>query len=877
MLFRKMLRDIRGNLSQFIAIFLMVFLAGLCYTGIKAYSDGMKMSSDVFYTDYALADLIAYGEGFDEDDLKKVLDTAGVKAAERYLTVSGTSDVEGHDEPIKVEINFIDREESERKVNRFAVSEGIDYDPDADGLWLGRLFAEANDIHAGDSFTVKYEGYELEKKVLGIIDVPDHAYVVSDQSVLFQSADSFAWVYMSMDQFPPEYIYDKVLESDEVQEALDSVEDLQPLVDMGLSFDSIASMAGIEEDVDLGKAYELKDVIREKTATVSQKEEFIKALDPGFEAEDAYVYPMVAIDVEGEAELFMSEETEGFTDRLNDVKDSLYDIDAVTAVSGRDTMFSYVSYKSECEEGDTYSVMFTFIFLFIGVLSVITTMNRFVKKQRVQIGTLKALGFRKGRIVRHYLGYGFFVSLAGAVLGELAGVLTIGKYFMGMEAAFYGIHDMKSYVKPGNYFIAVLLVLVVMAVTYFSTVRILKEPAAQALRLEVPTIRMKEKEGGKGLTSHMSFSAKWNLRDIRRSKARSTMAIVGVMGATLLMVVAFGLNDSFDRYLDWEFESICNYEYKIGLAGSYTEAELASVQDLYGDATSQSLAIEYKDKEGNLVTSSLMVNDSEGMVRISDHDLNTYSIDDGIPGSTEGDINEKGALVVTEKLLKTLGLEPGDTLEWRFADADQWYETAVRCVCRDPQSQTFQMTREAYDALGRDYVPDAVYTDKDLSDTDPQDIPGVASIVSRAALRDQIEQFLSVMSIMIGLFMVMAGAMGFIIIYNMGCLSLSEKMYQFATLKVLGFRFGKIRNIFVQQNIWLSLVGILLGLPAGFAFTDMIFRYSIGDQYDFFATIMPDKYIISAAYMLLVVFLTDLVLGRGIRRIDMVSALKANE
>ncbi|MBQ1430884.1 MAG: ABC transporter permease, partial [Firmicutes bacterium] len=126
-------------------------------------------------------------------------------------------------------------------------------------------------------------------------------------------------------------------------------------------------------------------------------------------------------------------------------------------------------------------------------------------------------------------------------------------------------------------------------------------------------------------------------------------------------------------------------------------------------------------------------------------------------------------------------------------------------------------------------------------------------------------------------FMVMAGAMGFIIIYNMGCLSLSEKMYQFATLKVLGFRFGKIRNIFVQQNIWLSLVGILLGLPAGFAFTDMIFRYSIGDQYDFFATIMPDKYIISAAYMLLVVFLTDLVLGRGIRRIDMVSALKANE
>lgn len=179
--------------------------------------------------------------------------------------------------------------------------------------------------------------------------------------------------------------------------------------------------------------------------------------------------------------------------------------------------------------------------------------------------------------------------------------------------------------------------------------------------------------------------------------------------------------------------------------------------------------------------------------------------------------------------------------------------------------------------MGFSYEPDSLYTDEDLSGTDAADIRGASSIISNNTLKGQLQKQLEVFSFMIWLFVALAGLLGFIIVYNMGILSMNEKMYQFATLKVLGFRNRKIRRIYRLQNIWIAAVGIVLGMPAGYYFTDYIFKYSIGDNYDFFATVDVSTYLIAAGFMILVTLFTNLVLGRKIRKIDMVSALKANE
>ncbi|MCR4937187.1 MAG: ABC transporter permease [Lachnospiraceae bacterium] len=887
MLIRKMLRDIKNNFTQFVTIFAMVTIAMTVYAGICSYGDGMKVSGDRFYTDLNMPDLWLSGEGFTKSDMEKIKAVSGVKDAMRYISISMTGEIEyagGRKASFTVpmEGNFIDTAQKEITINRFHVTEGIPYDPDAEGMWLGRLFAEARDIHPGDTISLTYEETEITGKVLGIISVPDHVYVTQDSSVIFQQAKDFGWVYMSMRYFPREAMYDRIIESEGIQGFLESRDELALMHENGMSWRDIlvTALGDMDPDTDLKTALDLAPGIANDTAGEGEKHDFIKALDPGFNLEDAYVYPIVCVDVEGEAPgIYPGNKDDGsFDKKIDRIKNELYTIDAVDSVTGRDMSSSYASYKSEAEEGDTYSGMFTFLFLFIASLSVVTTMNRFVKKQRMQIGALKALGFRNSRIYRHYISYGFFVSLVGVVTGFAIGIPTLGVHFYDMEMDFYDVSGGGLYIAPKNYIVAVLIVIMVTCVTFFSSRKILSEPAAQTLKLEVPKIKQKKKsEKPGGIMSRLSFAVKWNLRDVARSKARTMMGVVGVAGSTLLIVMAFGMEDSMNHYLDWEFSNILRFKSKLTMDSDITNVERGDLYREYGNTTTQNVPIEYYDGNGMLQTSVITVNDSSGMVAVCDHDQNPHDINEGIPGNTFGDINAPGALYATEKLVINKKIDTNGKIRWHILGSDDWYETKIAAINRDPQAQQFAMTRAAFEGLGEKYEPDTLYTDADLTGVDDEEIDGVSAISTLSSLREQMGGMLNMIKGMLGLFIVMSGLLGFIIIYNMGLLSMSEKMYQFSTLKVLGFGFYRIVKIYTMQNIWITVTGILLGLPMGFVFTDFLFKYAIGEDYDFGAYIEPSAYIIATLGTMAVMIFTSIFLARNIKKIDMVASLKANE
>ena len=889
MLRKKLLRDIKENLGQFFTIFAMIFLAIMAFSGINAFSDGLKYSSVEFYEKNNLQDLWLYGENFSEEDLDKIKALDNVADVERYLSMQGSVDVKNSEsseiENIQVELNFLDAEDDEKNISTMYLRDGEEYSPDKDGVWVGYYFAKARDIQVGDELTFYVEGYEFTEVVRGIVSSPDHVYTVSDPTVIFQDAADFGWVYLSMVEFPKEYLYDEILKEDDIVEYLDSVDDIQKAVDtytaMGADIDFIKEQLDIDEDVDLETALDKARLIKDGKADISDKESFIKALDPDFKLDECFIYPNAIVDVTGVAPnpYINSGEIDKFENKLKSVKNELYELDdiSISAITGRDVWPSYETLKAESEEGDTYSGMFTVLFVFIAGLSVVTTMSRFVKKQRVQIGTLKALGFRNRKVTMHYIAYGFWVSFIAAILGIVIGGPVLGQPFLNMELSMFDLPDAHRCILSKNYIVASLIVIVITIITYYSIKSILKESAAQTLRLEVPHIKIKAKEGGKGLSAKLPFSVKWNLRDILRSKSRSIMAIVGVMGSTLLIVMAFGMQDSLQHYLVWEFDKIQAYNYKLNLSENVSDERLDELFDTYGDATSQTVAIEYKDSEGNIVTSSITVNDSDGYLRVSDHDTNTYDINDGIPGNTDGNVNEAGALFATEKLLKDNGFSLGDTVKWRIMGEDDWYETKIVAAYRDPQSQQFSMTRVAFEGLGEDYVCDTIYTNDDLGDLTDSDIDGVSTISSIESLKEQMNVMLEMISSMIVLLIAISAILGFIIIYNMGILALNEKMYQFATLKVLGFKFNKLALIYTQQNLWLTLVGIILGLPLGYEFTDCMFKYAIGDNYDFFANIDISAYLIAIIGTLLIMFVTSIALSRNLKKIDMVASLKANE
>ncbi len=535
----------------------------------------------------------------------------------------------------------------------------------------------------------------------------------------------------------------------------------------------------------------------------------------------------------------------------------------IIAVTGRNELASYVGYQSEVEEGETYSFVFTALFLFIAILSVITTMHRFIRNERTQIGVLKALGFRKTRIVRHYISYNLVLSIAAAVLGIVAGVFSIGTFFLNMEMEYFEMPEAHIVILPIVYAAAFSCVVVVVLVTWLSCRKILNEPASQALRTEVPNVKnARFSLTTKGIFRNLSTVTKWNLRDIGRNRGRSVAGIVGIMGCTILVVTALGMFDTIQRYLDWQFKTLNRYSSYMVVSGTCTDSELEDLLSKYGEETSQTLALEVKERDGTTSARTMIVEDAPDSLQFTGHSLQKITLeDDGV--------------YITEKLSKVLGIGVGDEFTWHVYGDDTWYTSKITGTFRDPQNQRFACTKGYLESIGITYRPDTIYS---MDELDRSEVPAGAEVIqTRDSLEEGVRSMLGRMTSVIYLFIGFAALLAVVILYNLGILSFSEKQYQFATLKVLGYRNRALRKIFNQQGRILALISILLGLPAGYWMVSYIYQAALSDEYDFPAYIRPETYVLSAIGIFVVSVLINDIMSRKIRKIDMVSSLKANE
>ena len=764
---KKTFRDIRINKSQFITIFLMVFLGVFVFSGIHSYMDGMKQSADNYYKNNNLQDLWLSGVNFTKKDLEDVKNIENVKDAERILNIR--TKLENFDD-ISLDTNFIETNE----ISKMYVVDGESFDKDKKGVWIDSYLAKNLNLKVGDEITFSYENYKITEKILGLVTTPDHVYIVKDDSEIFPNHKNFGYVYLSIEECP---IYDIISED--------------------------------------------------------------------------YIFNSIIVDVDD-------------TSKLDETKADIENkIESAIAVTDRESSASYVTYNSEIEEGQTYSSVFTAMFLFIAILSVITTMNRFVKKQRTQIGTLKALGFKNRKIVKHYISYGFFISIFASVMGIIVGNLVLGGFFMYTEMSYFEIPVYSTVIVSVVYILAVITVLLITAVTYLSCRKVLKEPAVEALRTEVPNVKASKFElTTKGIFKKLALSSRWNLRDITRNKARTAMGVVGVIGCTMLIVCAFGMLDTMNSYLNWQFDELYNFKYKLSISSTCTDDELTNLTSTYGSQTSETLGIEIKKSDDTKETNVITINDANEYLRYSGHNKKFINLkDDGV--------------YITEKLAGKLGLNVGDEITWHVFGDSNWYTTKITGLNRDPQSQSLSATRKYAEELGIKYKPDSIYTNKDMSGIDK--IDGIETIQSIKKIKEGMESMLETTKTMVIILIVVSAILGFVIIYNLGVLSFSEKQYQFATLKVLGFKNKQIKKIFVKQNIWITIVGIIIGLPLGFLMLDYVFKNALGDNYDFSVNIRLISYLYASIGTAIVSLVVNHVLAKKVKTIDMVSSLKANE
>lgn len=783
MLKRKMIRDIRYNKSQFITIFLMVFLGMLIYSGISSYMDGMRVGADQYYETYNFQDIWVVGSNFTKEDLLETKRIENVKDAERKLAIIGNID---NIEDSTVQINFIES----NNISRFYVEEGIEFDANEEGVWIDSYFARNNNIKTGDSIKIRYAGDIFEKKIVGLVLVPDHVYDIKSEAEIFPTHTDYGFIYLSSNAFP----------------------------------------YGIEN----------------------------------------IVYNYILVDVDN-------------VELINETKaDIENNVNHWIAVTDREADLSSQAYEGEMEEGNTYVGVFSGIFLFIAILSVITTMNRVVKKQRTEIGTLKALGFKNKKIVTLYISYGFWISLFAGISGIIIGPFTIGQFFLNMILKYYEMPELRVVVTGITYFVGFLVVIAISIVTYLSCRKELNEKATYLLKSEVNTVKLhftplidespvgrymgaKVRKAKADLNNvvlkNANFSTKWNIRDIVRSKGRTIMGIAGITGCTALIICAFGMLNTLNDYLDWQFDELYNFEYRIHLSEDYSYENLANIVSLYGNNTSQTLNVEIKNgdkKETNTIT----VDDSNDLLKYTDKNRKFIKLgDDGI--------------YITTKLAKQLKLETGDEIVWHIFGSDIWYASEIIGFNRNPQNQNITMTKKYLESIGIQYKPDNVYTNNNLSDV--KDLKDINIIQNKEAIKNGMESMIQTMKTMILLIIIAAIVLGIVIIYNLGILSFIEKIYQFATLKVLGFKTKRIRKIYIRQNLWITFLSIVLGMPLGYYMTYFIFRMALSESYDMMAKVNNISYIYGIAGTLAVSLLVNNSLSRKVKTINMVESLKSNE
>lgn len=790
MLKKKMFRDIKQNLSQFITIFLMVLIGVMVYVGIEAYMDGMTSAADNFYKNNNIQDLNVIGNLSDKD-LDKIKSLDNVKDAEKKLVVNAI-DKDNKDKTYL--LSFIDS----NNISKFHIMDGEKFDVNKKGAWVDNFYAEKNNLKVGDTIKIKYDTFSLEEKILGLINVPDHIYDVKDESELVPNRENFGFVYLSVNEIPESYIKDLVMKEMKITDEK--------------IFDKYVKDFNYKEYIPYN--YIMVDVNKKKNVT-SVKE---------------------------------------------DIEDNVSNAKAIVKIE--DTL-SYQRYQGEIDEGASYVGIFSGLFLFIAMLSVITTMTRVVKKQKLQIGTMKALGIKNSKIVMHYVGYGFFVSLAAAIVGIILGKYFIGTFFLNMEMDYFEVPNGVPVVKPLSYLVALLVVMVVSFITYLTCRKELFKKPAEALRNEVPNVKVSSLNlSTKGIFKKLNFSSKWNYRDIFRNKFRTVTAVVGIVGCCMLIVCAFGMLNNMNHFIKLQFEDLYNFNYKLSLKENIKDDELKVLTDKYGNNTSETLTIETKigkEREAN----TIFVTNAGNLVRFQNENGEFIKV------------NKNNGVYITRKLADQKNLKVGDTIKWHIYGVNKYYESKIVGLTKDPQVQNLTMTKEYLESLDIDYKPDSLYTNTDLKGI--KDIKNVSLVQDINELKNGLESMLSMMKSMIMLIIVFAIGLGAIIIYNMGILSYSEKQYQFATLKVLGFSDKKIKKIFVQQNNWITVLSIIIGLPTGYYMTSWIFKSVIADNYDFSAYINLSTYLIAIIGTILVSTIVSRMLSKKVNKIDMVSSLKANE
>ena len=583
------------------------------------------------------------------------------------------------------------------------------------------------------------------------------------------------------------------------------------------------------------------------------------------------------------------EAAEKLADARQEIEDGQADLDTLEMpkwyIWGRDKNISYSSFTANIDKLNAITTVFPIFFFLVAALVVSTTMTRMVEEERLQIGTMKALGYSAKTIMQKYILYALAASVSGTLVG-----LAVG--FKAFPSIIWSAYEMMYYMPaiatPWRLSQALfsggtltVLSLLVTALTCRSSLS--ETPAALMLPRAPKAGKRILLERITPLWRHFPFSWKVTCRNLFRYKKRFWMTVIGVAGCTSLLIAGFGISDSLNAIITKQYEDIFHYD----LMTVVTEE----------DALTQGAVQEYLFDNPSVFSDSLAVSIQSTRQEIKNGEADVYLM---IPKDLSSfgsfvDLHERvsrkatplqeDGIIITEKLAKTLGIQAGDSISLQNEDEEKASFT-VTGVCEHYVSNYVYMSAATYEAgfqkapvynAALSKMPDDSQTVRDQVSAVLLDNDHVASLTFTADNVKQVLNMLNSIDAVVVLIIVCAAGLAFVVLYNLSNINVAERVKEIATIKVLGFYDREVDSYVNRESYALTGIGIFFGIFGGIALHKFVITTVEVDAVMFGRSLRPVNFLYAVLLTLLFSIIVSLVIGRSLKKVSMVESMKAPE
>ena len=844
--FKNSIKSIIKSRRRFLSILIMAFLGVGFFSGLKACGPDMKEMLDNYVDNNKMYDIkIQSTLGLTEDDLKIV------RKIDNVLKVFPSKEKDS-----LVKIN-----------NKQEVAHLLPYDDiNIPHVVEGRLPKNNNecviDKLYNKSLLGKYSTIENKKiKIVGYVESP--LYMSTDRGTSLLGNGTVAlFIYVNKDFLESDYYTSfNILVKDAKQEVTSSKK-YNKLVDNVI--EDINKIKKTQEE----KRYE--SIIDEANNKIKEALE----LYTNNKQELDYNYNLVSSFMTEE----MKKEFEDNYKKLEEAKEKIDNekekLDKISKgtwyIQKRKNNTGYTSIIEAIQTIDNIANMFPIIFYMVAILISLTSMTRMIEEERIEIGTLKSLGYTNLTIMSKYLLYSFLACIIGGVLG-----MSLGFYLL--PGIVWKLYSLFYYAVPGfvckyrllSGIIGTLFAFICIGgATYIVANSELKEQASQLMRPKAP------KNGKKILLEnipfiwkHFNFSNKVTTRNIFRYKKRSITTIIGISGCTALLVTGFGIKDSVVEIPNKQFKEIIQYDSSIILSN---DSEIEKIVDkikplIYVESKGISGIIESKEKdfETNIV---VFKNNTE---------LNKVYDLKALKDKKKLTLDDKG-IIITDKIAKSLNKKINDNIKINIDGIN--YKLKIKGITKNYVGHYIYMNKKYYESVISKYKTNMLLIKgSNAKNKEILKFDSVSSINRVSKMIKNASIMFDAMNYVVILLIIASALLDFVVLYNLANVNISERQREIATLKVLGFYDKEVDDYINKENIIFTIIGIILGMIFGIFIIDLIVASIEIDSLRIIRYIKPISFVYSALITITFSFIVNIIIHFILKKINMIESLKSIE